>query len=454
MRVAGVDIGTTSIGYAVRDTIVEQPIAVHSFAHHAALPAPHDTCQDVARLYRGVVGCIENITKEWKGVTAITITGQMHGILYIDRDGNACSPLYTWLYDGAAPYRAEIAAKSGYTIPAGYGIATHYANMQENRVPKGACGFCTIMDYVVMKLRGERVAITDPTCAASLGLYHTQTQKFDYPAAEKLGIAPRWLPQLTASASLVGKMNGTVGITAPIGDNQASYIGTALSLREQKHRDAVRGVASHAAVIRNGAALLNIGTGAQIAQPTATYKESTNRAIEWRPLLGDTYLMVGSTLSGGKALEVCAQYYIDIYRQYGTEPMDKARIYDGITRFQRANPDFTPHEPLSIDTRFSGSRNDPAARGSIGGIGLRNLGFGEVLYGIMDGIVSELHALWHQCHLPPPRALIGSGNALRNNPFLQRLAALRWETPLHLTQVREESAIGATYIAEMAMSNE
>ena len=42
--------------------------------------------------------------------------------------------------------------KTGYNIPAGYGFATHFYNIENSLVPSEAKTLCTIHDYIVMKL--------------------------------------------------------------------------------------------------------------------------------------------------------------------------------------------------------------------------------------------------------------------------------------------------------------
>lgn len=62
----------------------------------------------------------------------IGLTGQMHGILYIDEDGNCVSPLYTWQdgrgnlpeFDGKSVV-CLVKEETGFSISTGYGLATH-----------------------------------------------------------------------------------------------------------------------------------------------------------------------------------------------------------------------------------------------------------------------------------------------------------------------------------------
>ncbi len=439
MHTVGVDIGTTTIGYVVVAASGSQISFSNSRPHRAALPSLPDGCQDVDILFNSVTDILAELQQEWGYPSTIGISGQMHGILYLNRAGEACSPLYTWLYEGALPYIDEIAARSGYALSVGYGLATHYANQQQDKVPPEAVGLCTIMDYVVMKLGGLGSPVSDPTCAASIGIYDIEAYRFDRGALRELGIDASWVPSVIASASPLAETAEKTTIVAPIGDNQASYLGACLF----DHKRAGDAASDDQPL------LLNIGTSAQIAQSHDQYATGANRAIEWRPLIEGRYLVVGSVLCGGKTLEVLAHFYADIYRAYtGAYPQD---IYAPLHRLQENSPHFVPETPLAIDTCFAGSRANPSQRGTIRQIGIHNLRADEVTYGAMEGIIDELYGLWQQCALPPPSRVIGSGNALRANPLLQRLASTRWGVTLRLAANDEEAAVGAAFIAQLAL---
>ncbi len=448
MRTIGLDIGTTTIGYAVVDWDAMAVLEAGSNAHRASLD--HGGArQDAEKLLRLSTQRLEALERRW-GAAAIGISGQMHGIVYIDSAGDACSPLYTWLYDGARRYSEEIAARAGQPIPVGYGLATHYANTKENITPRNAAGLATIMDYVVMKILGARTAITDATCADSLGLFAIDKGDFDLQSVEALGIDRSWLPTISPAAAGVSRRGITVA--APIGDNQAGYIG-ALSMiaADNSDRQAMphnKRPAWDKAAAFDTALLINIGTSAQISQSSGQYRKIADGGVEWRPLMGDQYLATGSVLSGGKSLELLARFFADVYSLYAGKPPDD--IYSGIGDFQRAHREFTPERPLVVDTRFLGTRDNPERRGAIESIGADNWKAGELIYGVMSGIVDELYALWRQCNLPAPQRLIGSGTALQANRLLRQLASERWGMPLRLASHGEAAALGAATVAMMA----
>ena len=112
-----------------------------------------------------------------------------------------------------------------------------------------------------------------------------------------------------------------------------------------------------------------------------------------------------------------------------------------------------PGEHLLVDTRFSGTRVDPGARGSIGNIGLDNFTPEHLVAGVRAGIVAELFAFYEclpQAVRASMRQLAGSGNGLRKNPALRRAFEARFHMPLRLPAHTEEASFGAALLAGIA----
>ena len=57
---------------------------------------PWERLQDVSSIRAKVLAALKELTTAYSDITAIGLTGQMHGIVYLDKDGNPVSPLYTW----------------------------------------------------------------------------------------------------------------------------------------------------------------------------------------------------------------------------------------------------------------------------------------------------------------------------------------------------------------------
>ena len=96
MKTLGIDIGTTTISAAVLED--GQFLATETRANGAFIPSAL-TCareQDVEKITQTALAIVQMLFERYPDIHSIGVTGQMHGILYVDADGNAVSPLYTW----------------------------------------------------------------------------------------------------------------------------------------------------------------------------------------------------------------------------------------------------------------------------------------------------------------------------------------------------------------------
>ncbi len=132
-------------------------------------------------------------------------------------------------------------------------MVTHYYNLQNNLVLENASVFCTIHDYLAMKLAGNTIPIIDPTNAASFGLFDVIKGQFDTNALAIAQIDPEIIPQIMTDPCLgVGELG--IPVYVGIGDNQASFLGSSNG--------------------RTDALLINMGTGGQISIYSPTYLQA------------------------------------------------------------------------------------------------------------------------------------------------------------------------------------
>ena len=107
-----------------------------------------------------------------------------------------------------------------------------------------------------------------------------------------------------------------------------------------------------------------------------------------------------------------------------------------------------------VDTRFAGTRSDPDIRGSISGIGEDNFCAGAFTVGVIRGILGELHGMYSTMTELTGRGatiLVGSGNGMRKNEVMQRLAGEMFGMSVEIPAFTEEAACGAA-ICAMSLS--
>ena len=191
----GVDIGTTTVSAVVYDIDHKKQLEAYTVPHHSYVRSDTFSEQSVSVILEKAEKLLYHILKCYPTVVSIGLSGQMHGIVYVDANGNPVSNLINW-QDKRADQTAEngkttcdaIRLLTGHAISTGYGIATHYYNLQNGIVPEKATGFCSIMDLFGMKICGLKKAVTHASVAASFGLFDTRKNEFLLDKLAQLGI--------------------------------------------------------------------------------------------------------------------------------------------------------------------------------------------------------------------------------------------------------------------------
>ena len=94
LRIIGLDIGTTTISAVVCDAENGNIFASRTVKNDSVIDG--SKLQNPEIIIAKVLDIKNELLKEFAPVSAIGVTGQMHGIVYIDKNGNHVSPLYTW----------------------------------------------------------------------------------------------------------------------------------------------------------------------------------------------------------------------------------------------------------------------------------------------------------------------------------------------------------------------
>lgn len=483
MKAIGLDIGTTTVCGVLVDAKTGELLDAKTLTNDSVIESVHtyERTQDADKILVKCKNILEEYLSEQEDIVSIGVTGQMHGIVYVDENGVAVSPLYTWqdgrgdlccpdiqndiqkkltvadsetvenidngnkvadnaevaeLGNGAITYAAELSKITGYHMASGFGLTTNYYNTKHGLVPEEAKSFCTIPDYVAMSLAGEKRPKMHQTMAASLGLYNMKAGDFDRTAVEKAGMNPELLPKVATTSTTCGNYTADVekypayaGKKIPVavafGDNQASFLGS---------------------VNQDCKVLLNVGTGGQVS----VYSEELIKAdgIECRPYLKGSYLMAGSSLCGGYSYNLVKRFFEEIYALAGVGcPKD---IYSIMNRI--AGEAAEKEKTLAVDTRFNGSRENPALTGSITGLTVDTFHPGDLAYGVLRGLCEELYQFYNVLpeNLKDGSHFVGSGNGIRKNPLLQKIASDRFRMKLRIPKYAEEAAYGAVLFSLLA----
>lgn len=432
-RVAvGIDIGTTTISAVAYDIDNKEQIEAYTLPHKSYVSVSDFSEQSVSIIMEKTQKLLAHILNSYKDVVSIGLSGQMHGITYIDANANSISNLINWQDKRADKTLAngkticeEIFDITGEHISTGYGIATHYYNLKNNLVPNGAVGFCSIMDYFGMKICGLKKPLTHTSVASSFGMFDVQNNRFMTDKLSLLGIEKKFLPDVTEKSIIIGKCNG-IPVSVAIGDNQASFLGSV-----SQNSDTM---------------LVNIGTGAQISSVSDYFETSGD--VELRPFIEGKYLLCGSTLCGGYAYSMLEEFFKSYTVSLGMPENSQYKIMNKLatTAYEKGE------EGLLVDVSFFGKRSNPSARGSIKMIDRENFTPSSLIIGVLKGICNEIYELGENF---PKKAthIVASGGAVRNISVLKMLIADRFGASVSLNPTKEESATGVALFSSFVTKN-
>jgi len=430
----GLDIGTTTISLVVIDAQTGRICACSNIPGGTAVTEnlhPARRCQSAQSILEKVGGLLDGVKADYANIAAIGLTGQMHGIVYVNAQGKPVSDLYTWqdgsgeapLVDGTTAL-SRLQPHCRTKLATGYGAVTHAYLTYTDALPADAVKFCTIMDCVGLMLTGRTAPLTHATNAASFGFYNLAENAFDRAAITGAGLDASFFPDCTADAACLGHWQG-VPVYVAIGDNQASFRG---SVREPER-----------------SVLVNIGTGSQISvlRPLA---DAGKYDCDVRPYDAAHVLANYSALCGGYAYALLESFVRGILTAAGME--DKP-CYDLLG--QLAAQALDADDPWCVQTTFSGTRAEPEKTASFTGIRRDNFTPAYLARGVLDGITDELYnGLARVLADCGELALVGSGNAVRKNAVLRTILERRFRQTLLVPAHMEEAATGCALFALQA----
>ncbi len=443
MKSIGLDIGTTTICGILMDAKTGELLHKITRSNDTSLNGKEgfEKLQDTDKIEEKCFQMVEELCAGAEDLVSIGVTGQMHGIVYVDLRGKAVSPLMTW-QDGRGDqpcrqgksYAGILSEQTGYPLATGFGAVTHYYNTINHLVPEAAVTFCTIPDYIAMGLAGLKKPILHAGMASSLGLYSMERGAFDWEAIEKAGMDVSFFPEVQKGEASIGVWRKGVRVSQAFGDNQASFLGSAGS---------------------DSNILVNVGTGSQVSVLGEELMAFEN--LECRPFMEGRYLYVGSSLCGGYSYALLKSLFEEVLAICEKEP--EVDIYEWMNGEGRKSRE--QGMELLVDTRFRGSRRNPKLRGRIENITPDNFKAGALVSGVLYGICQELLELYQEYEVQAVKkdgkslkdavkteekqrlCITGSGNGIRRNPLLQEIFSEKFGRKMKIPLYAEEASYGS-----------
>ncbi len=436
MNILGIDIGTTTVTALVLDTDSKAVKKSCTLKNDSFIEGKSfEKLQDSEKIISIVKDAVKEVADNVK-IDAVGVTGQMHGILYLDKDFKPCSPLMIWqdergneIFENGETYAEYLTAETGIKAAAGFGLTTHFYNLKNNLVPENAIMLSTIHDYLVSVLTDKK-PVTHSSDAQSLGFFDLDNLCFNEDALNIAEIDKDFLPQVLTNTETAGETNcdflpDGIPVSVAIGDNQASFLG---SVSNPEY-----------------SVLVNVGTGSQVSFMTTETKTSVG---EIRPLTEDKYIFVGSSLCGGRAYAILKSFFSQCADMLSGSSDDLYKKMDSLSENI-----FNLDNPLNVNCEFCGTRENPEKRGFIENIGTDNFTPQHLICGVLKGVCDELFNMYIKAKKPQgfiAKSLVCSGNGLRKSEIWRSIFSKEFHLDTSLPKHSEEAAVGACVFAGAA----
>ena len=420
----GIDLGTSAVKAVLADDdgrIVADGSAILSVSR----PHPHWSEQDPAQWWRAAGDAVNALpAAARRAVRAIGLSGQMHGATVLDAQDKVLRPAILWNdgrselecaeLEAAVPDLGRITgnrAMPGFTAPKLAWLRRHepgvFAAVRRVLLPK---------DYLRLCMTGETVS--DMSDAAGTLWMNVERRSWSEIVLAATGLDSRHMPRLVEGTAWTGALRAQCAQAwglpiAPVygggGDNAAGAVG--------------------AGVVRDGEALLSLGTSGVLFLACNTYRPDPDLGVHtFCHAVPGRWHQMSVILSAASCVEWAAKLcgYADAGGLMADVQADDRPCRDEL---------FLPY--------LSGERtphNDPRARGALFGIthdSSRARVGRAVLEGVAFAFRDGLDALRHSGSRIDNISVIGGG---ARSPYWGRILASALGTPL---TYRDGATVGA-----------
>ncbi len=446
----GIDIGTSGTKALLCDS-KGKVLATATAPHTLLTPKPGWSEQKPDEWWTATISAVRSVLKQSKlkpdAVTAIGLSGQMHGSVFLDKNGNVIRNALLWNDQRTAKQCDEITnaaggrealvnfvanpALTGFTAPKLLWLRDNepknYEKLRQLLLPK---------DYVRYRLTGEYAI--DVADASGTLLLDVRMRAWSDELITKLKIDKSFLPRLFESSDVVGQLTKSaadllglkagIDVVAGAGDQAAGAVGN--------------GVVSSGII--NG----SLGTsGVMFAHSDTPALDPMGRVHTMCHAVRGKWCVFGCMLSAAGSF----QWYADELAQNEAMLAKKAKknVFEILTDEARQAP--LGSEALFFLPYLTGERcphPDPDARGAWIGLTRRTsraMMIRAVLEGVTFGMNDMLWILRDEMRIPATE-IRGTGGGMHSRLWRNMQADI-YNLPLTQTNSQEGGAYGAALLA-------
>ncbi len=436
----GLDVSTTGSKALLID---ERGRVVKSAtnSHPLSTPRPAWSEQDPNDWWKASIVSIRQVMDaagvEASEIAGIGLTGQMHGLVLLDREGKVLRPAILWNDQRTAAQCASITETVGQdrvlqitgnpVLPGFTAPKIVWVRENEPEVYERVASFLLPKDYIRYKLTGALVC--DVSDASGTSMFDVGKRTWSDEMLAAMEIPREWVPEVTESpvvsarinaegADLAGLLEGTP-VVSGASDNAAAAVGTG--------------------IIRPGLLSASLGTSGVVFAPLETYQpEPEGRLHAFCHAVPGMWHLMGVMLSAAGSL----RWYRDAIAGDAEPPS-----YDALVAEAAAVPPGA--EGLLFLPYLSGERTphpDPDARGAFVGLSLRH-GRGHMTRAVLEGVsfgLKDSLELMKPLGIEVDRVRVAGGGT--QNPVWRQILADIFDARLATTDATEGAAYGAALL--------
>lgn len=443
----GIDVSTT----ATKALVIDENGAVVASAgdeYEFFTPRPLWAEQNPADWWRACVNVVRAVVEKIPPaqISGIGLTGQMHGLVMLDADGNVLRPCIMWNDQRTAKQCAEITERAGGiknllrlignpVLPGFTAPKILWVRENEPQVYGRVAHILLPKDYLRYKLTGAYA--TEPSDASGTALLDVAHRNWSDELLGALELPRAWLPEVyespVVSATLSADAARETGLLpgTPVvgggGDQAAQAVGTG--------------------IVREGIVSATLGTSGVVFASSDSYRLEPNGLLHaFCHAVPNKWHLMGVMLSAAGSF----RWFRDAF---GAAEQEQARreqrdVYDILTQQAAHAP--AGCEGLIFLPYLTGERTpypDPHARGTFFGITLRHRQehfVRSVLEGVAYGLRDSLELMRALgLNISQVRA---SGGGARSELWRQILADV-FDSEIALVNITEGAAFGAALLA-------
>ena len=438
----GLDLGTSSVKAVMIDKN-GQTLNEADEEYAISSPKPGWAEQDPEGWLKASVHVVSSLMKksgvDRQKIAALGLSGQMHGLVVIDRDGVVLRPAIIWADRRSAPQAQRIKERlglkklgdwTGNPVATGFMLPSWLWMMEnETGLVKSACHLLLPKDYLRFRLCGSIGA--EASDASSTSLFNPEKMAWSQPLLKEFGIPETILPPIYRSLDIAGGLLPEIADVCGLSSGTpVVYGGSDVSLQ-----------ALAQGIIDPGNISCTIGTGGQLFAPLKkAIHDPELRLHLFCHVIPERWHFETAILSAGLSL------------RWLRDHLWQGQTYNDLAdRAQKVEAAF---QGLYFLPYLVGERTpvmDPKARAAFIGLTWEH-DQSHIVRAVMEGVVFALRQgldIIRSMQVPVER-IIATGASIRH-PLWVQLQADIFNQAVYPSETQQASGYGAAFLAGLGL---